>query len=114
MVTFVLSQDVTVWDFSNLSDARLLNIIDSFAFVYFHQFADAITINIKESEKKKYVLTQIIRTIIEEHLSPMGIMGIKYRSVKTIIFQILSCLQLDVLLIVCRCYLTLENRLPLS
>ena len=35
-----------------------------------------------DSEKHKYVPTQIMRDLIENDFSRVGIMGIKYRSVK--------------------------------
>lgn len=84
--TFKLKQEVRIFDFFNVPEARLLNCPDVLAYRFFNKFADAITQPIGE-DKDLYVPTQIMRDIIEDNFSrnysnEEDIMGITYRSVK--------------------------------
>lgn len=79
---FKLKSDVRVLDFTDIDEPNILNVPDVFAFRFFYKFAYAITQEVKDSEKVKYVPTQLMRDIIEDGFSRAGILGIKYRSVK--------------------------------
>jgi len=79
---FKLKQSIKVLDFTNLPAANILNVPDFIAYRFFHRFARAITIPVTETEKHKYIPTQLMRDIIEDRFMNLGIMGIKYRSVK--------------------------------
>lgn len=79
---FKLEHSLDILDFSELPLPYILNCPDVFAFNYFNEFAKAITQEVGENEKEKYVPTQMMRDMIESHFIKQGIMGIKYRSVK--------------------------------
>ena len=82
--TFRLKQEVSLLDFTNIPEPYILNVPDYFAYRFLYGFQNAITQHVGESdsEKHKYVPTQIMRDLIENDFSRAGIMGIKYRSVK--------------------------------
>lgn len=82
LATFELQKTIKILDFTNLPDARILNCPDVLAYRFFNRFAEDITQPVEDSEKYKYVPTQIMRDIIESELSSAEIMGIKYASVK--------------------------------
>ena len=81
---FQLKKEVGLLDFTNIPEPNILNIPDYFAYQFLYGFQKAITQHVGESdsEKHKYVPTQIMRDLIENDFSRAGIMGIKYRSVK--------------------------------
>lgn len=79
---FELKSDIRVLDFTDIPEPNILNVPDVFAYRFFYRFAYAITQEVKDSEKVKYVPTQLMRDIIEDDFSRAGILGIKYRSVK--------------------------------
>ena len=79
-----LKKEVGLLDFTNIPEPNILNVPDYFAYRFLYGFQNAITQHVGEidSEKHKYVPTQIMRDLIENDFSRAGIMGIKYRSVK--------------------------------
>lgn len=81
---FRLKKEVGLLDFTNIPEPNILNVPDYFAYRFLYGFQNAITQHVGESnsEKHKYVPTQIMRDLIETDFSRAGIMGIKYRSVK--------------------------------
>ena len=81
---FRLKKEVGLLDFTNIPEPNILNVPDYFAYRFLYGFENAITQHVGESdsEKHKYVPTQIMRDLIENDFSRAGIMGIKYRSVK--------------------------------
>lgn len=80
--TFKLKENISVLDFTNIPEPNILNVPDVFAYRFFYRFAYAITQEVKDYEKVKYIPTQLMRDIIEDGFSRAGILGIKYRSVK--------------------------------
>lgn len=80
--TFALTRSIRILDFTDLPEARLLNCPDLLAYRFFNLFAEDITQPVSDSEKEKYVPTQIMRDIVEDAFSESGILGIKYSSVK--------------------------------
>ena len=82
--TFRLKKEVSLLDFTNIPEPSILNVPDYFAYRFLYDFQKAITQHVgeSESEKYKYVPTQIMRDLIENDFLRAGIMGIKYRSVK--------------------------------
>lgn len=81
---FQLKKEVGLLDFTNIPEPNILNVPEYFAYRFLYAFQNAITQHVGESdsEKHKYVPTQIMRDLIENDFSRAGIMGIKYRSVK--------------------------------
>lgn len=79
---FELEEDIEILDFSNIPSPNILNVPDMFAYRFFYKFSYAITQQVGDDEKEKYVPTQLMRDIIEENFLRLGILGIKYRSVK--------------------------------
>ena len=79
-----LKKEVGLLDFTNIPEPNILNVPDYLAYRFLYGFQNAITQQVGEidSEKHKYVPTQIMRDLIENDFSRAGIMGIKYRSVK--------------------------------
>lgn len=77
-----MKNDIKVLDFTNVPEANILNVSDFLVYRFYVNFANAITQPVAENEKYKYVPTQLMRDIIEEGYKNVGIMGIKYRSVK--------------------------------
>lgn len=81
---FRLKKEVGLLDFTNIPEPNILNVPDYFAYRFLYGFQKAITQHVGESdsEKHKYVPTQIMRDLIENTFKEAEIMGIKYRSVK--------------------------------
>ena len=81
---FRLKKEVGLLDFTNIPKPNILNVPDYFAYRFLYGFQNAITQHVgeSESEKHKYVPTQIMRDLIENKFKEAEIMGIKYRSVK--------------------------------
>ena len=81
---FRLKKEVGLLDFTNIPEPNILNVPDYFAYRFLYGFQNAITQHVgeSESEKHKYVPTQIMRDLIENKFKEAEIMGIKYRSVK--------------------------------
>lgn len=82
--TFRLKQEVCLLNFTSIPEPYILNVPDYYAYRFLYDFQKAITQHVgeSESEKHKYVPTQIMRDLIENNFLSAGIMGIKYRSVK--------------------------------
>ena len=79
---FALKNDIKVLDFTNVPEANILNVSDFLVYRFYVSFANAITQPVADDEKHKYIPTQLMRDIIEEGYKNVGIVGIKYRSVK--------------------------------
>lgn len=83
LAKFQLKKDIKVIDFAKIDIPNILNVPNVFDYDFFYKFADLITEKVAENEKYKYVPTQIMRDIIEEHfMESEDIIGIEYRSVK--------------------------------
>lgn len=82
--TFKLKKEVKLLDFTNIPNPYILNVPDYFAYRFLYDFQKAITQPVDDGKesKHKYVPTQIMRDLIEKDFSRLGIMGIKYHSVK--------------------------------
>lgn len=82
--TFRLKHEASLLDFTNIPEPYILNVPDYFAYRFIYDFQNAITQHVGDSEyeKPKYVPTQIMRDLIENDFSKVGMMGIKYHSAK--------------------------------